>query len=202
MHPHSTMQTPALIPQPAACAETTGAAESSLSLVADEPAAASFYDAVAQHHAGKLRLRHALRRMAEGGAAIEASEAQAACLKTHWLRQVRHCSIARGPALDELEDLNASLLQMQTHAVEAAQRGHATQALLDLADLSYVRLSRRLVALLSELHLRAMQPDRVSPPASTRVLASALVESRGNAVSRSQPPRIRAQRQDHRSTPT
>ncbi|SCC91138.1 putative Histidine kinase [Thiomonas sp. X19] len=57
------------------------------------PAAVSCYDAVAPHHAGKLRLRHGLRRMAEGGAAVEASDAQAACLTAHRLQQA--CRAAR-----------------------------------------------------------------------------------------------------------
>uniref|UniRef100_E6PJX0 Uncharacterized protein n=1 Tax=mine drainage metagenome TaxID=410659 RepID=E6PJX0_9ZZZZ len=78
--------------------------------------------------------------MAEGGAAVEASDAQAACLTAHWLQQACRRIIAQGTALDELEGLNAGLLQMQTSAVDAAHRGHAAQALPDLA---WIRSNRR-----------------------------------------------------------
>jgi hypothetical protein len=122
----------------------------------------SFYDAVARHHAGKLRLRQGLRRMAEGGAALEAGEAHAACLPPQWLQQARACRLGQGPALDELETLDASLLHLQAQALDAAHHGQAAQALQDLTALPYVRLSRRFIALLSELHLRAAHGGRAA----------------------------------------
>ena len=120
----------------------------------------SFYDAVSRHHAGKLHLRQGLRRMAEGGAALEAGEAHAACLPPRWLQQARACRPGQNPALDELETLDASLLHLQAQALDAARHGRAAQALQDLAALPYVRLSRRFIALLSELHLRAADGGR------------------------------------------
>lgn len=120
----------------------------------------SFYAAVTRHHAGKLRLRQGLRRMAEGGAALEPGAAHAACLPPQWLQQARSGRLNPNPALDELETLDASLLQMQTQALDAARRGHAAQALQDLAAPHYVQLSRRFVALLSDLHWRAAHGGR------------------------------------------